>query len=182
MSATATTNVFSLSKTIFNQPSTGVRSLRSQPAPLHIRPAVKAEFRRPLVGFRLACVGGGGGGGGGVNDGSGGGGGGDGGEVDVDTKVIGGDDVSSDVIILDVKGMSCGGCSGKVKRILESQPLVSAANVNLKTETAIVWLVPAAKLTPNWQKELGEKLAKHLTTCGFNSNIRGEAAIEEEAS
>ncbi|KAJ0752641.1 putative translocase [Helianthus annuus] len=78
--------------------------------------------------------------------------------------------------------MTCGGCSGKVKRILESQPLVSAASVNLQTKMAIVWPVPEAKDTPNWQTVLGEELAKHLTTCGFNSNLRGEAATEGETS
>ncbi|PWA66437.1 copper-transporting ATPase PAA1, chloroplastic [Artemisia annua] len=79
---------------------------------------------------------------------------------------------SSDVIILDVRGMTCGGCSASVKRILESQPLVSSASVNLTTETAIVWPVSEAKVKPNWQKVLGEELAKHLTNCGFNSNVR----------
>lgn len=53
------------------------------------------------------------------------------------------------------------------------QPQVSSASVNLTTEVAIVWPVSEAKLTPNWQKQLGETLAKHLTNCGFNSNIRG---------
>ncbi|XP_059313725.1 copper-transporting ATPase PAA1, chloroplastic [Lycium ferocissimum] len=68
--------------------------------------------------------------------------------------------------------MTCGGCSSSVKRILESLPQVSSATVNLTTETAIVWPVSEAKVVPNWQKELGEVLAKHLTTCGFKSNVR----------
>ncbi|KAF7849184.1 hypothetical protein BT93_L1151 [Corymbia citriodora subsp. variegata] len=80
--------------------------------------------------------------------------------------------VSSDVIILDVGGMTCGGCAASVKRILENQPQVSAASVNLTTETAIVWPVSEAKAVPDWQKELGETLAKHLTNCGFKSNSR----------
>lgn len=53
------------------------------------------------------------------------------------------------------------------------QPQVSSASVNLTTETAIVWPVSEAKAVPNWQKELGEALARHLTTCGFKSNLRG---------
>ena len=53
------------------------------------------------------------------------------------------------------------------------QPQVSTASVNLTTETAIVWPVAEAKVTPNWQKQIGEALAKHLTSCGFNSNLRG---------
>ncbi|KVI01812.1 Cation-transporting P-type ATPase [Cynara cardunculus var. scolymus] len=140
----------------------------------------------PLVGYRLECVsssaasfasGGGGIGGGGYSGGGGGGGGGaDGGEVKATPIAGGADDVSalsSDVIILDVGGMTCGGCAASVKRILESQPLVSSASVNLTTETAIVWPISEAKVTPNWQKVLGEELAKHLSTCGFNSNLRG---------
>lgn len=54
------------------------------------------------------------------------------------------------------------------------QPQVSSASVNLTTEVAIVWPVSEAKLTPNWEQQLGETLAKHLTNCGFNSNIRGK--------
>ncbi|CAL0318295.1 unnamed protein product [Lupinus luteus] len=80
--------------------------------------------------------------------------------------------LSSDIIILDVSGMSCGGCAANVKRILESQPQVSSASVNLTTETAIVWPVSEAKTAPNWQKQLGEALAEHLTGCGFNSSLR----------
>lgn len=51
---------------------------------------------------------------------------------------------------------------------------MSSASVNLTTETAIVWPVSEAKVVPNWQKELGEALAKHLTSCGFTSNLRGK--------
>ncbi|KAL7582821.1 hypothetical protein Lser_V15G46032 [Lactuca serriola] len=139
----------------------------------------------PLLRYRVECVsssasagsfaslsGGGGIGGGAHSEGGGGGGGGDGGEVIVNPIVTDASGVSSDVIILDVFGMTCGGCAASVKRILESQPLVSSASVNLTTETAIVWPVSEAKDSPNWQKVLGEELAKHLTTCGFKSNLR----------
>ena len=54
------------------------------------------------------------------------------------------------------------------------QSQVSSASVNLATETAIVWPVSEAKVVPNWQKQLGEALAKHLTNCGFVSNLRGK--------
>ncbi|KAK8311150.1 hypothetical protein V6Z11_D02G229900 [Gossypium hirsutum] len=124
-------------------------------------------------------------GGGGVyggGDGSGsGGGGGDGGEGtgdgDLKAKLGAGavdepSALSPDIIILDVGGMTCGGCAASVKRILENQPQVSSASVNLTTETAIVWPVSEAKVVPNWQKELGEALARQLTSCGFNSNLR----------
>ncbi|KAF8404591.1 hypothetical protein HHK36_009478 [Tetracentron sinense] len=55
------------------------------------------------------------------------------------------------------------------------QPQVSSASVNLTTETAIVWPVAEVKVTPDWQQQLGETLAKHLTSCGFKSNLRDSA-------
>ncbi|XP_057803991.1 copper-transporting ATPase PAA1, chloroplastic isoform X2 [Salvia miltiorrhiza] len=121
----------------------------------------------------------GGGGFGGIDGGSGGGGGGDGSPGSGDAKpgvvaagAADGAALSSDVIILDVGGMTCGGCAASVRRILESQPQVSSASVNLTTETAIVWPVSEAKVAPNWKKEVGEALAKHLSSCGFTSNLR----------
>ncbi|VVA39611.1 PREDICTED: copper-transporting ATPase [Prunus dulcis] len=140
----------------------------------------------PAGRCRLGCVGssaasfasgGGNGGFGGESGGSGGDGEGGSGGGDAKSKVVaaGCDEistVSTDVIVLDVGGMTCGGCAASVKRILESQPQVSSASVNLTTETAVVWPVSEAKVTPNWQKQLGETLAKHLTNCGFKSNLR----------
>ncbi|XP_073119211.1 copper-transporting ATPase PAA1, chloroplastic-like isoform X2 [Henckelia pumila] len=78
--------------------------------------------------------------------------------------------LSSDTIVL--HGMLCEGCVASVQRILESQEPVSSASVNLTTETAIVWPVSDAKVEPGWQKDLGQALAKHLTICGFESNLR----------
>ncbi|PPD93693.1 hypothetical protein GOBAR_DD09386 [Gossypium barbadense] len=75
-------------------------------------------------------------------------------------------------------GMMCGGCASSVKKILESQPQVSSATVDLTTATAMVWPVFEAKAVPNWQKELGEALAKQLTSSGFESKLRGEEGIE----
>jgi len=37
-----------------------------------------------------------------------------------------------------------------------------------------VWTTPEAKATKDWQKQLGEKLANHLTTCGFHSHLQGD--------
>ncbi|KAL6494572.1 hypothetical protein OROGR_031372 [Orobanche gracilis] len=119
------------------------------------------------------------GGSGGIDGGAGGGGGDDGaaegGDVKPNLVAPGAADtsaLSSDVIILDVGGMTCGGCAASVKRILESQPQVSSASVNLTTETAIVWPASEAKVAPNWKTDIGEALAKHLTSCGFKSNLR----------
>ena len=44
----------------------------------------------------------------------------------------------SAALLLEVSGMKCGGCSASVKRILEGQPGVQAAAVNLLTESAVV--------------------------------------------
>ncbi|KAF8050197.1 hypothetical protein N665_2028s0004 [Sinapis alba] len=122
---------------------------------------------------------GGGAGFGGYNSGRGGGGGGGSDSGDSKSKLGAGasDSVSvpsSDIIILNVGGMTCGGCSASVKKILESQPQVASASVNLTTETAIVWPVPEARSVPDWQKTLGETLANHLTNCGFQSTPRDE--------
>lgn len=184
------------------------QSLRSHLVSLQLRRLFATEFQRSraLNAFssssnslrclpRSDCVGSsaasfassagfGGGGGGGEIGGNGGGGGdgaADGGEGKPESVAVGSEEVSAlspDVIILDVGGMSCGGCAASVKRILESQPQVSTASVNLATETAIVWPVSEAKVVPNWQKCIGETLAKHLTSCGFKSNLRGQGAIE----
>ncbi|WCJ41993.1 Copper-exporting P-type ATPase [Euphorbia peplus] len=138
----------------------------------------------PIVRRRLECVANSaasfssGGGGGGAFGGDGGGGGGDrsergGGKSNLAAGATdGASEVSTEVIILDVGGMTCGGCAASVKRILENQAQVSSASVNLTTETAVVWPVSEAKVVPNWQKQLGEELAKQLTSCGFKSNLR----------
>ncbi|XP_062077123.1 copper-transporting ATPase PAA1, chloroplastic [Humulus lupulus] len=116
---------------------------------------------------------------GGSGDGEGGGSGSEGGDSKAKLAAGGAEEGSAaaaDVIILDVTGMTCGGCAASVKRILESQPQVSSASVNLTTETAIVWPVAEAKVVPNWQQQLGEELAKQLTNCGFKSNLRDSGA------
>ncbi|CAK9208588.1 unnamed protein product [Sphagnum troendelagicum] len=81
-----------------------------------------------------------------------------------------------DVIILEIGGMKCGGCVSSVKRILESQPQVAAASVNLTTETALVRVVSPTPDIVGWEKtkgQIAEVLAKHLTNCGFKSTVRG---------
>ncbi|CAN6284514.1 unnamed protein product [Urochloa humidicola] len=87
-------------------------------------------------------------------------------------------DDDPDAIVLHVGGMSCGGCAAKVKQILENQPEVAAATVDVDKATAVVWVTPEAKATKDWQKQLGEKLANHLTTCGFESHLQDEGEDE----
>lgn len=82
-------------------------------------------------------------------------------------------DGDPDAIVLHVEGMSCAGCAAKVKRILETQPEVASATVDVDEATALVWTTPEAKATKqDWRKQLGEKLANHLTSCGFQSHLR----------
>lgn len=53
------------------------------------------------------------------------------------------------------------------------QPQVSSASVNLASEIAIVYPASEEKTAPDWQKQLGEALAEHLTNCGFSSSLQG---------
>lgn len=59
---------------------------------------------------------------------------------------------------------------------------MSSANVNLATETAVIWATSEAKVTRDWQQDLGQKLASHLTTCGFKSNLRGRLPFKSVSS
>ncbi|GER30059.1 copper-transporting atpase paa1 [Striga asiatica] len=164
----------------------GAQSSRLGPRPL-ARGLFSPDFPRSRLQFAAraaASYSAGGGGFGGIDGGGSGGGGdgaGEGGDARPSAVAPGSADASaqsSGVIILDVGGMTCGGCAASVKRILESQfilyeqPQVSSASVNLTTETAIVWPVSEARVVPNWRKDIGEALAKHLTSCGFTSNLR----------
>ncbi|CAO2202300.1 unnamed protein product [Urochloa humidicola] len=127
----------------------------------------------------------GGGGGAGNGDGGDGGGGGDGWKRPRASQGAGVAEEAAgkgaDVIVLDVGGMSCGGCAASVKRILESEPQVRSATVNLATEMAVVWAVPEDKDVQDWKEQLGEKLASQLTTCGYKSNPRDASKISSQA-
>uniref|UniRef100_A0A0A9A6K0 HMA domain-containing protein n=1 Tax=Arundo donax TaxID=35708 RepID=A0A0A9A6K0_ARUDO len=79
----------------------------------------------------------------------------------------------SEAILLSVQGMMCDGCAASVKRILESQPEVTSATVDFKEASAVVWTTAEAKASEDWHKLCGEKLAKHLGTCGFESRLQG---------
>jgi len=64
--------------------------------------------------------------------------------------------------------------------LINGQPQVLSATVNLASETALVSLSPLSseeKTATNWQKQLGAKLAHHLTTCGFTSTLRGNISF-----
>lgn len=88
--------------------------------------------------------------------------------------------LEADTIILDVGGMSCGGCAASVKRILENEPQVVSATVNLATEMAVVWAVPEDRAVQDWKLQLGEKLASQLTTCGYKSSQRDSSKVSSQ--
>ncbi|PON63832.1 hypothetical protein PanWU01x14_128090 [Parasponia andersonii] len=153
-------------------------------------PAVELPVRRRFASVVASFASGGGdGGSGGFDGGEGGENGSDGGDAKSKLAAGGAEEVSAvstDVIILDVGGYDMWRMCSQCKENFRKSPQVSSASVNLTTETAIVWPVAEAKVVPNWQQQLGEALAKHLTTCGFKSNLRvageGEAAIEGDLS
>ncbi|KAL2612367.1 hypothetical protein R1flu_024059 [Riccia fluitans] len=122
----------------------------------------------------LACLSntvhifGGGGGGRFVGKGGGGGGGGDGFEAAAGKGAAAVGDESSDEV-------PAGAESGDDVIILDVGPQVSTANVNLATETAFVRVLRGSESPPEWKtakQEIGEALAKHLSSCGFKSAVR----------
>ena len=77
------------------------------------------------------------------------------------------------LVLLDVGGMKCGGCSAAVKRMLAARPDVESAAVNLITETAAVrfrcthdrndrvrplqhhaWTHACPNRSPSWKEQL----------------------------
>lgn len=83
---------------------------------------------------------------------------------------------SPNVLILVVKLISvsqhCLSCKLIILPSYE-QPQVSSASVNLETASAVVLPMPEVMVTENWQQNLGEMLANHLTNCGFKSILQG---------
>ncbi|KAG2540343.1 copper-transporting ATPase PAA1, chloroplastic-like isoform X2 [Panicum virgatum] len=166
------------------EPAVGTRA--PLPLPAAGRPVLLAARPRGWFASISAPSSSSSGGGGGDRFSAGGGGGGRGGGDDsgagaaAAAAALGEPDSSdADAIVVHVGGMSCGGCAAKVKRILENQPEVASATVDVEKATAVVWTTPEAKATKDWQKQLGEKLANHLTTCGFHSHLQGEGEAEQ---
>mmetsp|Transcript_4760 Transcript_4760/g.13215 ORF Transcript_4760/g.13215 Transcript_4760/m.13215 type:complete len:997 (-) Transcript_4760:125-3115(-) len=91
-----------------------------------------------------------------------------------------------DVILLDISGMKCGGCVGRVKRLLEEVPEVSSASVNLATETALVRVVLPETGSPSSLSEcldeLRQMLCDILGKVGFKTTVRQSGADSGNAS
>ncbi|KAL4445398.1 hypothetical protein ABPG77_011223 [Micractinium sp. CCAP 211/92] len=79
-----------------------------------------------------------------------------------------GDD--AEPVVLDVRGMKCGGCSAAVKRILLQQPGVRGAAVNLLTETAVIQV---AAPPGEEARQLAEAAAAAVSSKGFPTSLRG---------
>lgn len=77
---------------------------------------------------------------------------------------------TAEPVVLDVRGMKCGGCSAAVKRILLQQPGVRGAAVNLLTETAVVQV---AAPPGEEARQLAEAAAAAVSSKGFPTSLRG---------
>jgi Cu2+-exporting ATPase len=77
---------------------------------------------------------------------------------------------AEDVLLLDVGGMMCASCAGRVRRLLEEQPGVAFASVNLATETAIVRV--AAEGATDALAAAATRLSAAVTTAGFTCAVR----------
>ena len=75
-------------------------------------------------------------------------------------------------------GMMCGGCVGRVQRVLEGHAAVGRASVNLATETALCRVAPhrAAPADQPPLDALGAALVALLTDAGFDARVRDPAA------
>ncbi|GAX72668.1 hypothetical protein CEUSTIGMA_g124.t1 [Chlamydomonas eustigma] len=80
-------------------------------------------------------------------------------------------EASVPLVLLDVGGMKCGGCSAAVKRMLSARPDVESAAVNLITETAAVRFRGPPGL-------LASEAVAMLTAKGFPSKIRSSGMGE----
>jgi copper chaperone CopZ len=75
--------------------------------------------------------------------------------------------LESDVVLLTVQNMKCGGCSGAVKRMLLKDPSIEKAAVNLLTGTAVIEIKKGAI-----REETVSRALATLTTKGFPTSIR----------
>eukprot|EP00240_Pyramimonas_obovata_P000485 CAMPEP_0118924204 /NCGR_PEP_ID=MMETSP1169-20130426/2446_1 /TAXON_ID=36882 /ORGANISM="Pyramimonas obovata, Strain CCMP722" /LENGTH=598 /DNA_ID=CAMNT_0006865295 /DNA_START=246 /DNA_END=2038 /DNA_ORIENTATION=+ len=87
----------------------------------------------------------------------------------------------SEMVLLDVTGMKCAGCSGAVQRVLDAQPELASASVNLLTNSAAVWVDEQGAESPD---VVAQKIAQVITDKGFPATVRpsGLEAAAEAAS
>ena len=87
---------------------------------------------------------------------------------------------ADEVLLVDVGGMMCAGCAGRVRRLLEQTPGVASATVNLATETALVRVRlgdQAADAQPDGGllAALSARLEAALVAAGFTASARKPA-------
>jgi Cu2+-exporting ATPase len=85
-----------------------------------------------------------------------------------------------DVLLLDVGGMMCASCAGRVRRLLEEQPGVAFASVNLATETAIVRV--AVEGTQDALAAAAARLTAAVTTAGFTCAVREQDGPDADSA
>eukprot|EP00959_Pyramimonas_sp_CCMP1952_P005782 121067-Pyramimonas_sp.AAC.1 len=68
------------------------------------------------------------------------------------------------MVLLDVTGMKCAGCSGAVQRVLDAQPDLASASVNLLTNSAAVWVDRQGAESTD---AIAQKMAQIITDKGF---------------
>ena len=154
----------------------------------HARRTAGAATLASLLAVTTVACSRGGGPGGGSPPGSGGGGG-SGGEAlpratasglaPSRSEDAGGDaTMPEDVLLLDVGGMMCASCAGRVRRLLEEQPDVAFASVNLATETAVVRVLVG---TRDALATAGQRLAAAVVAAGFTCAPRAQGPGAENA-
>ncbi len=80
-------------------------------------------------------------------------------------------EIEAKIATLDVKGMKCAGCVKAVERQLQQNQGVTAAQVNLLTEVAVIQYIPD-KIAP-------QQLAEKLTAIGFPAQLRDGESIND---
>ena len=83
-----------------------------------------------------------------------------------------------DVLLFDVGGMMCASCAGRVRRLLEEQPDVAFASVNLAPETALVRVLGG---TRDALASAGQRLAAAVAAAGFTCALRDQGPGAESA-
>lgn len=65
-------------------------------------------------------------------------------------------------IVLDIEGMTCPGCVGRVQRVLQDHPAVSTAHVSFSSRTAAVRSTsPDAAELIEWVERAGYRAQPH---------------------
>jgi Cu2+-exporting ATPase len=82
-----------------------------------------------------------------------------------------------EVLVLDVRGMHCGGCAANVRKVLENVASVQSANVNLANESAVVRI--AVRLD---EKDLQEARSAGVRNAPDSSSSSSAAASVEVVS